>query len=245
MPRTGVTTRPRARLVRMVWLCTLVLVVIGVAIVTRRTLTLFGVISTPSALSGSVPLDAAFGRHAALTMLHMLPGLVFVVLGPLQFVKRLRTRRPKVHRWIGYIVLTSGLATGLTALVMTTRMAIGGATEKAATAFFGVLFLIALTRAFVSIRRRRVALHREWMIRAFSIGLAVATVRPIVGVFFATRGLTHLTPPEFFGIAFWVGFTMHLIAAEAWINHTRELQPRAPSDLPVAHAANGLLEGEG
>src|SRR5262245_9555143 len=87
--------------------------------------------------------------------------------------------------------------------------------------FFGLLFLVALVRAFTCIRRRDVALHREWMIRALSLGLAVATVRPIVGAFFATQRFKGLTPPEFFGIAFWLGFTMHLIAAEAWINHTR------------------------
>jgi len=33
--------------------------------------------------------------------------------------------------------------------------------------------------------RREIPLHREWMIRAFSIGIAVATIRPIVGMFFA------------------------------------------------------------
>jgi hypothetical protein len=30
------------------------------------------------------------------------------------------------------------------------------------------------------------------MIRAFALGLAVATIQPIVGAFFATQGLTHL-----------------------------------------------------
>jgi hypothetical protein len=113
---------------------------------------------------------------------------------------------------------------------MTTQMAIGGATERAATTLFGVLFLIALVRAFVCIRRRQVPLHREWMIRAFSLGLAVATIRPIVGAFFATRSVTHLTPAEFFGIAFWLGFTIHLIAAEAWINYTR---PGVASGTPA------------
>ncbi|HEY7059545.1 MAG TPA: DUF2306 domain-containing protein [Vicinamibacterales bacterium] len=234
MPRTGSPSGQRARLVSLLWVFTLILVLISVAMVLRRTLSLLGVVATPSALSGSAPLDAAFTRHAPLTMLHILPGLVFAVLGPFQFMKTLRTRRPRVHRRIGYIVLTSGLVTGVTALVMTTQTAIGGATERAATALFGVLFLVALTRAFACIRRRHVALHREWMIRAFSLGLAVATIRPIVGVFFATQRATSLTPPEFFGIAFWLGFTIHLIAAEAWINHTRILQPRVHTDLVQA-----------
>jgi hypothetical protein len=77
---------------------------------------------------------------------------------------------------------------------------------------------------FRHIRRREIALHREWMIRAFSIGLAVATIRPIIGFFFATSRFTGLTPYEFFGTAFWIGFVLHLIAAEAWIHST--LTPR-------------------
>jgi hypothetical protein len=59
------------------------------------------------------------------------------------------------------------------------------------------------------------------MIRVFAIGSAVAAIRPIVGIFFATRKLTHLTPHDFFGIAFWLGFTIQLMAAEIWINYTR------------------------
>jgi uncharacterized membrane protein len=168
MRRIGSPARRHATLVRLLWQLTLILVLISVAMVTRRTLGLFGVVSASSALSGSAPLDAAFTGYAPLTMLHILPGLIFVVLGPLQFVKTLRTRRPRVHRRIGCIVLASGLVTGVTALAMTTHMAIGGATERAATALFGLLFLVALARAFACIRRRQVALHREWMIRAFS-----------------------------------------------------------------------------
>ena len=87
---------------------------------------------------------------------------------------------------------------------------------------FAVIFLLSLIKAYLSIRRGNVALHREWMIRAFAIGSAVATIRPIVGAFFATGSITHLTPHDFFGTAFWLGFTLQLIAAEVWINYTRQ-----------------------
>jgi hypothetical protein len=76
-------------------------------------------------------------------------------------------------------------------------------------------------KAFFSIRAKNIALHREWMIRAYAIGMAVTTTRPIMGIFFATSPLTGLTPRDFFGAALWMGFTLHLIAAEVWINHTR------------------------
>jgi hypothetical protein len=64
------------------------------------------------------------------------------------------------------------------------------------------------------------------MIRAYAIGLGVATVRPIVGVFFATRRLTHLTPHDFFGIAFWLGFLISIATAEAWIRVTPQWRQR-------------------
>lgn len=166
-------------------------------------------------------LDDGFARHPLLTMVHILPGLVFVTLGPLQFVRTLRARRPALHRWIGRLVLGSGVIIGSTALVMSTQMAIGGISETAATMLFAILFLFSLGRAFVAIRRGEVAVHREWMIRAFAIGLAVAFVRPIVGIFFATSRLTHLTPHDFFGTAFWLGFTIQSMAAEVWINYNR------------------------
>jgi hypothetical protein len=71
------------------------------------------------------------------------------------------------------------------------------------------------------------------MIRAFAVGLAVATIRPIIGVFFATSRLTGLTPRDFFGTAFWIGFVLQLIAAEVWINLTRPAARNSyhPSEL--------------
>ena len=153
-------------------------------------------------------------------MLHIIPGLLFVVLGPLQFVRRLRRRAPQLHRWTGRTFVASGLIIGATALVMSPH-AIGGANETAAMMLFATIFLFALVKGLLSIRQGKVAQHREWMIRAFAIGLAVATARPINGAFFATRSITHLTPHHFFGTAFWLAFTVHLIAAETWINYTR------------------------
>jgi hypothetical protein len=56
------------------------------------------------------------------------------------------------------------------------------------------------------------------MIRAFGVALGIATTRPIVGAFFAAG---RLAPREFFGIAFWLGFTLTLLGAEAWVQATR------------------------
>ncbi len=197
---------------RWIWGYTLLLALIGTAAVAHRM----------AALG-----DGAFAQHPLLTIAHILPGLLYLLLAPLQFWPGLRARRPRLHRWMGRVVVADGAVVGITAVVMSPRMAIGGAVESAATMTFGLLFLFALGRAFVEIRRGRVARHREWMIRAFAIGSAVAFIRPIVGVFFATSRLTHLTPHDFFGPAFWIGFIVQTAAAEIHIRHGR----KAPAGL--------------
>jgi uncharacterized membrane protein len=204
---------------RFIWTGVIFLGLIGVAAATRRTLVLLwpaqfgGGTSNPAAA-----LDIGFAKHVALTLVHILPGALFLVLAPLQFVPSIRERHPQVHRWLGRILLVDGLIIGATALVMSYKMNIGGPNETAATTLFAVVFLICLVKAYWHIRHKEVVRHREWMIRAYAVALGVATTRPIVGMFFAFR---RLTPHEFFGIAFWLGFTITFLVAEAWIDYTR------------------------
>jgi uncharacterized membrane protein len=162
--------------------------------------------------------DAGFVRHAGLTLVHMVPGLVFVVLGPLQFVTRIRTRYIGLHRWCGRTYVASGVAVGISALVMGVVVDFGGPTETAAVTLFSTLFLIFLGLAVFRIRRREVAAHREWMIRAFALGLAVTTMRPIAAILMAVTGLPL---SEILGISFWLAFSLHLVLAECWIKFTR------------------------
>ncbi len=223
------------RIRRLLWGATIFLALIGIAVVLRRVLVLMPVLingynpPATATSSGAAPLaalDDSFDPYSLLTLIHILPGLLFMILGPLQFVSSIRVRHPQWHRWSGRVYLLCSLVIGLTALVMSFVMpAIGGFNQAAATTLFALLFLIALGKAYWHILHRQIAQHREWMIRAFAIGLAVATIRPIIGFFFATSRFSGLTPYEFFGAAFWIGFVLQLIAAEVWIQWTRPRRP--------------------
>lgn len=223
---------------RAIWFGVIFLAAIGVAVAARRMSTVAPILvhGYHPAIAPSNPrvaqfaaLDDLFAHYPVLTLVHIVPGLLFMILGPLQFSSSIRARHLRWHRLSGRIYVACGLVIGISALVMSFWMpAIGGVNQAAATALFGTYFLFALCIAFWHVRRREIALHREWMIRAFAIGLAVATIRPIIGVFFATSPLTGLAPHEFFGIAFWIGFVLHLIAAEAWIRTTQPERQVAP-----------------
>lgn len=163
-------------------------------------------------------MDAGFAQHKALTPAHIVPASLFTVLMPLQFARRIRDRHIQWHRWSGRLLILLGTVVGVSALILTYTTSIGGANETAATTLFAILFLIFLGFGFWKIRHRRVAEHREWMIRAFGVALGIATARPIVAAFFVAG---RLSPLEFFGIAFWLGFSVTLLSAEVWIQHSR------------------------
>jgi uncharacterized membrane protein len=211
---------------RAMWIGLLILCTIAAAVSIRRMTALaWPPRNAPPQLAG---LDAAFAAKPVLTLLHIVPALVFVILVPFQFSPSFRNRHLRVHRWMGRITVALGAIVGLSALPMS-RHPVGGALEASATLFYDGFFLFALTKSFLYIRQRRISLHREWVIRAMSIALGIATVRPVMGVFFATSSKTGLTPHDFFGIAFWIGFTSTYAAGELWIRHTRTPLPaRAP-----------------
>jgi uncharacterized membrane protein len=233
--KTGIWRR------RALWGAVIFLAFIGVAVAVRRMAYLVPIavhgyhppaVNSNPRLAQFAALDDLFARYPILTLIHIVPGILFMILGPLQFSSTIRAQHLRWHRLSGRVFVICGLVIAISALVMSFGMpAIGGANQAAATTLFGTFFLFALCKAFWHIRHREVALHREWMIRAFATGLAVATIRPIIGVFFATSAISRLTPREFFGIAFWIGFVMHLIAAEAYV-HTappRQLKVHRPS----------------
>src|SRR2546429_392428 len=214
---------PNRVLGRFLWTAVIFLAFIGLAVATRRTIVLLNPAAMSSAKNPAVQLDAHFAIQVILTVSHVSPAMLFMVLGPLQFVRGLRDISPQVRRRSGRVFLTASAVVGVTGLTMAFGKTIGGIDEKAAITLFGTFFLIALAKALWHALRREFAQHREWMIRGYAIGLAVATIRPIMGTFFAAAVIRGHAPDlhQFFGTAFWIGFTLQTIAAEVWVNCTR------------------------
>jgi len=190
------------------WACT----AIAVAVVVRRILALaFPPKSAPPQLA---TLDSFFASHAALTLAHIIPALAFVLVAP--FV----VFRPATRAWAGQLIYPLGAVVGITAYAMSVD-SVGGWIERSAVLFFNSLFLVSLFRAYRYRRQDDPLRERPWLLRAIVILLGIATTRPVMGIFFATTRLTHLTPHQFFGIAFWIGFSINTLAFELWIRSRR------------------------
>lgn len=188
-------------------------VLIAVAVVIRRVFALaYPVHSGPPQL---LALDALFASHAALTLAHILPALAFVLLCPVAIF-----REPGTHPWLERLFFPVGTVVGITAYAMSIY-AVGGWTERTAVLFFDSLFLLSLARAYLAWKHSDVRMERRWMLRAVAILLGIATTRPVMGVFFATSRFTRLEPHQFFGIAFWIGFSINTLVMECWLRHAR------------------------
>ncbi len=186
------------------WIC----VTIAVAVVLRRVVALAH--PTQGGTSPTAGLDAVFASHTALTLAHILPAMAFVLLTPLVLSRR------SGALWAERLFFPLGAVVGVTAYAMSVY-SVGGWVERSAVLFFNSLFLLSLARAYGFMRRGEGAEKIRWTLRAVGILLGIATTRPVMGVFFATRQLTHLEPSQFFGIAFWIGFSINTIAIELWL----------------------------
>lgn len=158
-----------------------------------------------------VALDGTFASHAALTIAHIVPAMAFVLLTPFVFLRRTRSA------WAARLLFPLGAVVGVTAYAMS-AYSIGGWVERSAVLFFNSLFLFSLARGYGYLRAGEHLLQRRWMTRAVGILLGIATTRPVMGIFFATSRWTHLEPRQFFGIAFWIGFSINTIAVELWLH---------------------------
>jgi len=161
-------------------------------------------------------LDGAFASHAALTLGHILPALAFVLLVPFALL-----RRPD-GEWAQRLLFPLGAVVGITAYAMS-AYSIGGWVERSAVVFFNSVFLFSLARAYWFARIGDSAEKMRWLWRAVGILLGIATTRPVMGVFFATSRLTGLQPSQFFGIAFWIGFSINTIVVELWLRTKRRI----------------------
>ena len=132
-------------------------------------------------LARGAAITAANARFFAMpvpVVLHLITVIPFSILGALQFAPSFRRRHPTWHRASGRALVASGLVAVVTALWMTIAYpwpAGDGEALYIERLIFGSGMLGSLLMAVDAIRRRNFAVHGEWMIRAYAIGMGAGT----------------------------------------------------------------------
>jgi hypothetical protein len=145
---------------------------------------------------------------------HVLSGMIALLIGPFQFVGRLRRRFVRMHRFMGASYVASATGLGVSGLILAPTAYTG----LMASAGFTILDLAMLFTTWTAVRMifaHRYGDHRRWMIRSFSLILAGVMLRvwvPIYGAL-AAAGIVHFSfETAYAGIA-WLCWVPNLLLA--------------------------------
>jgi len=108
--------------------------------------------------------------------LHINGGTLALLMGLCQFWTGLRRKSMILHRWTGRVFLL-GVAMGVTGAVGLSATTTYGWAFAVGIMGLALAWLITTGMAYISIRRRLVDLHKEWMIRAYVVTFAFVTFR--------------------------------------------------------------------
>lgn len=190
-------------------------------------------------LAGGPALIANDERMATFPLpvvLHILGAATYVLLGTLQFVPRFRRRHRPWHRRTGRVLIVAGLLVAASALWLTLLYPPKPGTGDLLYVLrlvFSSAMITCLVLGFTAIRRRRIAAHRAWMIRAYAIGLAAGTQAFTEGIGQALFGAGELHGD----LAKAAGWVMNLAVAE-WVI-SRQTKRKRPFTTPVLETTRG------
>lgn len=129
---------------------------------------------------GDSRLEVRGGLHYAVLVVHIFTAAVALVVGPLQFMSKVRART-RLHRTLGRVYLLAGV---LPSAVATIPVAVwsGRPITQVGLTTAAVLWLITGGLAYRAARRRDFIAHRAWMMRNYALTFLAVTSRVLVPV---------------------------------------------------------------
>ncbi|HET6651590.1 MAG TPA: DUF2306 domain-containing protein [Nocardioides sp.] len=155
------------------WRVPAALVLLSVIPVVAGSLRLVEIVGGPQLLPTNPRIDAS----PAPVIAHIVAAAVYAVTGAFQFSARVRRRWRGWHRGAGRVLVGAGLVVALSGLWMTLFYpgAPGGDLLWAVRVVVSSTMAACIVLGFTAIRRRDIAAHRAWMIRAYALGVAAGT----------------------------------------------------------------------
>lgn len=148
---------------------------------------------------------------------HALAGGVVLIVGIFQFNPSIKTRWVWLHRWGGQIYVASALVASIAALINAAFFDVNW-TARLSFTLLGITWFLATANAYRLIRKRKLALHREWMLRSFSLSLFFVTF----SIWVPALAVSGLEQNAAYVIAVTLSWVFNLLGAETWIRLTRK-----------------------
>ncbi len=148
---------------------------------------------------------------------HVLSGILALLVGPFQFLGRIRRRFLRMHRFLGAVYIASATALGLTGLVLAPT-AYTGLVAVLGFTFLDLAMLFTTWTAVRMVAARRIGEHRRWMIRSFSLILAGVMLRlmTFAHAVLTAAGVTDMTFETAYAAISWLCWVPNLLIA-MWV----------------------------
>ncbi|WP_405162829.1 DUF2306 domain-containing protein [Nocardia sp. NBC_01499] len=171
--------------------------------------------------SSTVPIDRAIPGYYVSLVVHAVPAGLALIIGPWQFVPQLRKRFPKLHRTAGRVYLVSVVAASAAASY-SAAVTPSGFPLQVAFYMLVVAWLYTATKAYRTIRRREVQLHRIWMIRNYALTFAAVTLRLYLLAGTQASSIFHLSLAyrDIYTASAWAALLGNVLVAEYFIIQT-------------------------
>jgi uncharacterized membrane protein len=125
-------------------------------------------------------IDVRNNLQYAVLVTHIFTATVALVLGPLQFLPKIRARK-RIHRTLGRVYLFAGVLPSAVATIPVAMWS-GQLLTQIGLSAAAVLWLITGVLAYRAARRRDFTAHRAWMMRNYALTFLAVTSRILVPV---------------------------------------------------------------
>lgn len=172
-----------------------------------------------------LPTNPRIDASPAPVVLHVVAAAVYVVAGAFQFPARVRRAHRTWHRRAGRVLVGAGLVVAGSGLWMTLFYpgAPGGDLLWSVRLVVGSVMAASIVLGFTAIRRRDIAGHRAWMIRAYALAVAAGTQTITEGVGEGLFGTSDLST----AVSVSSGWVINAAVAE-WIIRRQRTNRRKP-----------------
>ncbi|KAL2818439.1 hypothetical protein BDW59DRAFT_165512 [Aspergillus cavernicola] len=136
---------------------------------------------------------------------HIIGGGMTMLLGPIQFIDRLRWQWPWIHRWIGRAYVAAIFAGGLGGLQVSLQ-SMAYPIGDYGLAVLAIIWLATIIMGVFAIWNGDISGHRDWMTRNFSLTYAAVILRwqlPLLIV-------SGMTAPGAYGNSFLIEIALYL-----------------------------------
>ena len=149
-------------------------------------------------------------------VIHVVAAMVALLVGPLQFVRRLRSRWPAFHRATGMLYVAA-IAIGSPAGFV---LALGTSAGPVAASGFAMVAILSVAFTWLGLRaaqRRQFADHRAWMLRSWAMTAGAITLRLLLPAS-AMLGLRFYAA---YPVIAWLSWLINLALVEVLIRRGR------------------------